>query len=506
MSEAKPTPWSPARDLVAPDPGHHNRLLDRAAAEHLREVAPHLAPCLSCQAGLCAEHGPTVTATTTGARAAGALYVFYEGCEDRAYTVEVRPDGPVLTDSTGATFVRASTATPAPPQPDKFRDLKLPCPGCGAPLRAGTHHFCYAPPAPPAEAKGEAQEEDADELTREEIGELGNRLMRLFLTLPTRAANELAEVWGTFAAHDAALRASRDEAREWRAGAEGARLIANPPRQNGHTEEAYAEHRARYLESMAHSGAYALGADCVAAVVVERNEAREQLAKVLGDIQTALHTSTAPGSPDILAAMKWETDHHRHETERRSKLVADLDTERAARVKAEAEREAYRQDRDLTAHRLGVAEAENGRLQLALNDSIDRYKAQAKQIAAAEAERDAWRSTLRSRFADCPDDPEMAGTVLGAYIRTTDSANESLRARFAAAEAEAATLKTVALANQNAALDLTGKLEAAEAENAALRDSVARLVEALNMLAYDGYGIPHTWPSPEIVAAAKEQR
>jgi len=30
--------------LLAPDPGHHNRLLDRGAAEHLREVAPGLAP------------------------------------------------------------------------------------------------------------------------------------------------------------------------------------------------------------------------------------------------------------------------------------------------------------------------------------------------------------------------------------------------------------------------------------------------------------------------------
>ena len=53
--------------LLPPDPDGLNRALDRAAAEHLREVAPHLAPCLSCQAGLCAEHGPTVTVTTTGA-------------------------------------------------------------------------------------------------------------------------------------------------------------------------------------------------------------------------------------------------------------------------------------------------------------------------------------------------------------------------------------------------------------------------------------------------------
>lgn len=38
-------PWSPARagDTLPTDYGHHNRVLDRAAAEHLREVAPHVA-------------------------------------------------------------------------------------------------------------------------------------------------------------------------------------------------------------------------------------------------------------------------------------------------------------------------------------------------------------------------------------------------------------------------------------------------------------------------------
>ncbi len=65
--------------MLPPDPGGLNRALGRAAAEHLREVAPHLAPCPSCQAGICAEHGPTVTATTTGAHARDCGGT-YRGC------------------------------------------------------------------------------------------------------------------------------------------------------------------------------------------------------------------------------------------------------------------------------------------------------------------------------------------------------------------------------------------------------------------------------------------
>ena len=35
--------WSPGQAMLPPDPNHHNRMLDRGAAEHLREVAPWLA-------------------------------------------------------------------------------------------------------------------------------------------------------------------------------------------------------------------------------------------------------------------------------------------------------------------------------------------------------------------------------------------------------------------------------------------------------------------------------
>lgn len=44
---------------------------------------------------------------------------------------------------------------------------------------------------------------------------------------------------------------------------------------------------------------------------------------------------------------------------------------------------------------------------------------------------------------------------------------KTLTERLAAAEAEVASLKKVALANQNAALDLSGKLDAAEAAKGA---------------------------------------
>lgn len=54
---------------------------------------------------------------------------------------------------------------------------------------------------------------------------------------------------------------------EWKAGVEGALLISHSPRTGGHTEEAFSAHSSRYVESCAAAGAYADGADAVAAVV-----------------------------------------------------------------------------------------------------------------------------------------------------------------------------------------------------------------------------------------------
>jgi len=54
-------------------------------------------------------------------------------------------------------------------------------------------------------------------------------------------------------------------------------------------------------------------------------------------------------------------------------------------------------------------------------------------------------------------------------LQSAAAISSDLRARLATAEAEVGSLRTVALANQNAALDLTKKLEVAEAEVARLR-------------------------------------
>jgi len=105
--------WSHGQAMLPPDPGGHNRALDRGAAEHLREVAPGLAP-----------------------------------------------------DASGYPFL----SDERPPAADKY-DARLPCPGCGVPLPPGAHHVCYAPPAPPAEATGESVETTIrNEVRRHPVG------------------------------------------------------------------------------------------------------------------------------------------------------------------------------------------------------------------------------------------------------------------------------------------------------------------------------------------------
>lgn len=56
----------------------------------------------------------------------------------------------------------------------------------------------------------------------------------------------------------------------------------------------------------------------------ERDEAREQHRKLAVEVAEALAASTAPGTPSIVEAMQWELDHHKAETIRRGKLMADL--------------------------------------------------------------------------------------------------------------------------------------------------------------------------------------
>lgn len=125
--------------MLPPDPDGHNCALDRVAAEHLRSVAPGLAPCLSCQAGLCAEHGPTVTATTTGASAPPLGYgtltptprmllhsigcIRGHGCVPGCTGVGPIPLHPGQAGYEEELLAKAAAHAPAPPQPEPVGTL-----------------------------------------------------------------------------------------------------------------------------------------------------------------------------------------------------------------------------------------------------------------------------------------------------------------------------------------------------------------------------------------------
>lgn len=63
-------------------------------------------------------------------------------------------------------------------------------------------------------------------------------------------------------------RPGTEELRHWQAGARAASVIAQRPKEGGHTEEFYLAHLSRYTESAQENSAYAAGADCVAAAIL----------------------------------------------------------------------------------------------------------------------------------------------------------------------------------------------------------------------------------------------
>lgn len=281
--------------LLPPDPDGLNRALDRAAAEHLREVAPHLAPCLSCQAGLCAEHGPTVTATTTGAT------------PPRAEPTGIRE--------------RLGRTDRYVPECETCKSGAERCPEHGL-VRYGT------PPAPEA----------ADEMSREDFDSLEERLIPywrqgVYVGLAEMQGNRDMAMEHVERGKEAlqpvvvawtALRASRDEERA--------------------RADMYSDLHAKECQD---------GAQRLSAALLERDEAREQREDLANEILAERSDLAAANA----RAEEAERDT-RTAAEACDEALRQRDTERAARVAAETEREAYRQDRDLTAHRLAAAEAE----------------------------------------------------------------------------------------------------------------------------------------------------
>lgn len=188
--------------VLPPDPDGHNRMLDKGAAEHLASVAPwlaptdpddspdfvsdaqkelearghervnrHVAPCLTCQAGLCAEHGPATTATTTGAGQIEDRAGVETGPLICAFPVPARVEtttgganrergGFAVIGSDGFDYTEYEVGRYATREEallvvsQKTREHELSQPG-GMPDRFSARRVPEAPPAPAAEAKGE---------------------------------------------------------------------------------------------------------------------------------------------------------------------------------------------------------------------------------------------------------------------------------------------------------------------------------------------------------------
>ena len=370
--------WSPGQSVLPPDPDGHNRLLDRGAAEHLASVAPWLAPeapCLSCHAGLCAEHGAARVETTTGAACLlcyGTGVVWMGGVEDRsAWTAPVpcaacRPPAPaaeakrwrkrpVVVTAVQVTDEWFDGDHPNPLHPVGLRMdpvsrvVEIPTlegtmtgqvgdwiitgiRGETYPCKDEIFRATYEPAdvAPAAEAKGE--------MSREAFA----------------AALDPCAAQGWLLRHDACLRTRAREAEE---------------RADEHSRIRYEQRDCLVRQ-----------AERFAAVERERDEAREQ-------------RDAATKKRDA-----WKAVAENTECDRVAQLAA-----------ANGRAEAYQQDRDLTAHRLAAAEAEVKRLNHEIN-------VHASGAARAGLERDkmerrlklATEEIVRVRLAY--DDPSLDAT------------------------------------------------------------------------------------------------
>ena len=537
--------WSPGQAMLPPDPDGLNRALDRAAAEHLREVAPHLAPSApvppqpeprTCHCG-----AYTASECECRKRAPNAPPQL-ERDELGRLCVNGQPHRPADPRMLGAPFcvVCYHPLAPAPPAEAKHHEEDCVCRECRPEMHSAQ---------PPAEAKGEEMTAVGLRIAldafyrqgyyagmadmsgnREMVQEHADRaevavkpVLDAFAALRTRAreAEERAEKTTEHLLNSVAkavrrgdeLESERDEARQ------EARWLAEVFIATGHaTPDIHAWlDRAKHCVGTLRESLTAAN-ERVDALLLERDEAREQRedlaneilaersdlaaanarAEALSTLRAAtvkIVTEALDGAPVVSAVTDLDTQSAREkaarlyaraeEAERRALMAGQdkvaaqrradsshrlMENERAARVAAEAQREAYRQDRDLTAHRLTAAEAEVARL----NGVVDEHAADAMRAGLERAKterrlREATEEIVRVRLAY--DDPSRDAT---------DGAHPAWWRGSDAGVAGAVRIVNEAL---DGPLPLPGcvggaDLEAVRQRVAALRASVARLVEA----------------------------
>ena len=438
--------WSPGQAMLPPDPDGHNRALDRVAAEHLRAVAPHLAP--SAPAPPQPEPVGTLSAVLADVTAERSR-------QDLRWGGPTHDDEHDIPDWAGylTEYIRKLLLCGADQQRHRLVQIAALAVAAAQSLDRRRAAPASLAPAPPAEAKGEMSPPH---------GIICDRCLAGTPHKRDRHCYSIAQLME----HIAALRTRAREAEE---------RAERVERELDEAQEELDDTGNRVWDEVLAAVRNAWGEDrpyndspceLIAKIIDERDEAREQREDLANEILA--------GRSDLAAA-----NARAEEVERGARTAAEAcdealrqrDTERAARVRAETEREAYRQDRDLTAHRLAAAEAEVASLRVEV-------------------------SRLRLVY----DDPSLDAT---------DGAHPAWWRGSDAGVAGAVRIVNEAL---DGPLPLPGcvggaDLEAVRQRVAALRASVARLVEAGDGLRYRGADpVAHAaWAAAKADAPAKAE-
>jgi len=489
--------WSPGQAMLPPDPAGLNRALDRAAAEHLREVAPHLAPSAPAppqpEPRTCHCGAYTASECECRKRAPNAPPQL-ERDELGRLCVNGQPHRPADPRMLGAPFcvVCYHPLAPAPPAEAKHHEEDCVCRECRPEMHSAQ---------PPAEAKGEEMTAVGLRIAldafyrqgyyagmadmsgnREMVQEHADRaevavkpVLDAFAALRTRAreAEERAEKTTVHLLNSVAkavrrgdeLESERDEARQ------EARWLAEVFIATGHaTPDIHAWlDRAKHCVGTLRESLTAAN-ERVDALLLERDEAREQREDLANEIlaersdlaaanaraEEAERKALMAGQDKVAAQRRADSSHRL------------MENERAARLKAEKEMNLLiGRDVPRLEERLAAAEAEVATLKAEREASVTAFVTDKPVLARENA---ALREEVK-RLRIAYDDPSLDAT---------DGAHPAWWRGNDAGVAGAVRIINEAL---DGPLPLAGcvggaDLEAVRQRVAALRASVARLVEA----------------------------
>ena len=500
--------WSPGQAMLPPDPAGLNRALDRAAAEHLREVAPHLAPSAPAppqpEPRTCHCGAYTASECECRKRAPNAPPQL-ERDELGRLCVNGQPHRPADPRMLGAPFcvVCYHPLAPAPPAEAKHHEEDCVCRECRPEMHSAQ---------PPAEAKGEEMTAVGLRIAldafyrqgyyagmadmsgnREMVQEHADRaevavkpVLDAFAALRTRAreAEERAEKTTEHLLNSVAkavrrgdeLESERDEARQ------EARWLAEVFIATGHaTPDIHAWlDRAKHCVGTLRESLTAAN-ERVDALLLERDEAREQREDLANEIlaersdlaaanaraEEAERKALMAGQDKVAAQRRADSSHRL------------MENERAARLKAEKEMNLLiGRDVPRLEERLAAAEAEVKR-----RDEYPHPCLICFGVRPASGKPCACNGTNNVYTAFDYLNAEAARLRLAYDDPTTDATDGAHPAWWRGSDAGVAGAVRIINEALDGPLPLVGcvggaDLEAVRQRVAALRASVARLVEA----------------------------